>query len=136
MSRLVVLPVRLRLLTLAAVLAAGCSKDGEEGHSCMATKDCVAGLVCDNPSGTGGVCRKPGDVPFRPDAAVDASQRDASTADVSADRPADAATPDAAPAERPSTDAPDGGTGDGASDGAGDGLAPDAGDAALDAAGG
>jgi hypothetical protein len=123
-------------VTLAAVLASGCLKDGEEGEPCQLTKDCVMGLVCDNPAGTGGVCRKPGDVPPRLDAAPmpDASGRDTSDArDVAPDRAVERPAAEAAPTERPPGDAADGGAVD-AADGGGDGAALDAPvDGAVDA---
>jgi hypothetical protein len=119
------------------VLAGGCFNDGEEGQPCAVTRDCVKGLVCDNPTGMAGTCRKPGDVPFRPDAAApDGPQRDTSTApDVAADRPADAPPADAPPADGPTRDGPDGGSGDGS---AGDGGGSDVstGDALRDGSAG
>jgi hypothetical protein len=84
-------------------LLAACRGDGE-GDSCKITSDCLAGLVCDNPAGPTGVCRKPGDVPVRPDAAPpDAPVRDAA-GDLAADRPLDSPARDAG-TERPTSDA-------------------------------
>jgi hypothetical protein len=136
MPRIVVPSLSLRLMTLAAALAAGCLTDGEEGETCTLTKDCLMGLVCDNPAGTGGVCRKPGDIPPRLDAAVvpDGSGRDTSaTQDVAADRTVEAPRAEAGPAERPPGDALDAGAEDGGEDG-GDGSADGVTDAPADAA--
>ena len=138
MRRLTVVPLWSRLVTLAAVLAAGCTNDGKEGEGCTLTKDCLMGLVCDNPAGTGGVCRKPGDVPPRLDAAVpaDGAGRDTSDArDVAADRAVEAPRAEAGPAERPAGDAPDAGAADEPGDGAGgDGGDDGVLDAPVDAA--
>jgi hypothetical protein len=122
------------LVAVAAILAA-CRGDGE-GDSCKITSDCLAGLVCDNPTGEAGVCRKPGDVPVRPDAAPpDAPVRDA-PADRPADRPLDRSAPDTA-AERPASDAPDADTIDAAASGdAVEGGGDDAQDASVRGEGG
>jgi hypothetical protein len=123
--RFAVVPVVLLPLLLPA-----CFNDGAEGKPCMATKDCQAGLVCDNAGGTveapTGTCRKPGDVPQRLDAAiVDA----APPRDGARDTAPDAGRPDGPAADRPPADAPASGpdAGDGPrSDGGGsDGGAPD-----------
>jgi hypothetical protein len=134
--RAVALPAAFSGLLATAVLAGGCFDQGKEGDSCKLTPDCAGGLVCDNPGGESGVCRKPGDVPVRLDAApVDASRREAG-ADARGDGGRDA-LPDGG-AERPAPDAGDGGpAGDGPGDGAVDAPAgdggTDGGDARIDA---
>jgi hypothetical protein len=65
-----VLVVRLAL-GIGIALVVACEDDGI-GDKCTATKDCLGGLKCDNPTGakSKGTCKKPGDVPTRPDASA------------------------------------------------------------------
>jgi hypothetical protein len=115
------------MLLVLATLPSACFNDGAEGDGCTLTRDCAGGLVCDNPTGMSGTCRKPGDVPARLDAAV----IDAGTPDATADRAADR-TPDStadvpavdAPVDAPAGDAGDAGAPADGGDGGGDG--PDA----------
>lgn len=91
---------------VTAVLWGACTSDGV-GDSCAYTRDCNAGLVCDNPTGTKGTCVSLKDYkgPY-----IDASAYSTPRSDAGADAGLDArvASRDAFVADVPqSVDAPD-----------------------------
>src|SRR5689334_15050200 len=87
-------------VALGMLVITGCQSNGV-GDKCTFTRDCLKGLVCDNPTGEGGTCKKPGDVtPVVPDAAVPTPDGGMTPDMAAPDRgPTDAAPAEAAPTD-------------------------------------